>query len=353
LPGVRRRNIFSGFGRYLERYNLMREKWPVAVETFRANRGAQGGAESTGRSGRIRDPTRLPSDIPFAIHGMAAYALIRAALKEMLDVAGSRSAGAHNARSASALRERLEKLPGWVVKVARDGDTYTLQDMRPEASDFPFVLATPQPLDLVGELAGRAKKYDEKPVWRAPYMDSQPATCRRTLEGKPIEVYATRDRLLAISKLREDQPPVVSPQYLLLYLLHNAHVTEGATRDRFLEYYLHTLEVLEIADLALSGLAESTPQYDAFLNTSPFVLTSRTMGEENWDSAFQIKVAQNSKAMGSAQFPTPPGFPSLEGLPQNYYGKRAISEPFEYDSFFFKRAAEIVEDPKPGVNIQM
>jgi hypothetical protein len=158
-----------------------------------------------------------------------------------------------------------------------------------------------------------------------PYMDSRPAMLERAARGRSptVQVYSTRFQLLAVSQIT-DTVRVVSAQYLLLYLLYQAHIATGAARELFVAYYKHTLGLLRAADTLLAKMQkESSPEvFGRVANTTPFVLTTRVMGDENYGAAYRINLARDVQRSGlalPANSPLAGHLPSLDNLPTNYY----------------------------------
>ena len=148
---------------------------------------------------------------------------------------------------------------------------------------------------------------------------------------------------------------MVSPQYLLLHFLYEAHRAAGADRETYRAFYRHTLAVLRAAEglfvarAAGLGAAARAARMDEFA-ASPFAPTVRTLGTVNHDAAYVIKMATNAEKLHD----TPPavlGLPPdvaglLAGLPQNYYPEGGRPRPtFDYGAnVLFRRAGQ----PRPA-----
>lgn len=155
----------------------------------------------------------------------------------------------------------------------------------------------------------------------APYMDMYPE-CYTA--GK-LTIMSTQDRLLAVTKIGEHN--VVCVHYLLLWFLYRHHVTEMPI---YIEYYKHTLKMIECAE----GLC-STPQ-EFFTKFAPFAPVLTTIGDTNHNMAYTIKMAgviQQLKGSPPDIFKLRPDIGSmLTGLPPNYYPESAKKRPtFDYN----------------------
>jgi hypothetical protein len=220
-----------------------------------------------------------------------------------------------------------------------------------------LALATPYPEEILGALG------EGRVVWHDPYMDARPEMAVWGAGGAAVvAVHSTKGRMLSISVVtptvdeKKTKVNLVGPQGLLLYFLHEAHAGAGHGRDVFQQYYLWTLDIINTASslLGAAGKGVTNEVLVKFINTSPFSLTTRTLGRTNHDSAYLIKMATAMHAVGDS----PPA--SLElgsredlakvlvGLPANYYpgkahrGVKAARPTFDYGkNYLFHRAGGI------------
>lgn len=353
-----REDIFHRFRKDLKRFNLLEEFYPVTSGAALAKRG--GGHGAAPRVDLELDLSRV------AVHGFAAYGLLRACLDELLGAA--RGAGV----DVDDLAVRRESLPEIAVAAAPGASPeLTRLEFTPPAEVPRLVVATPWPEDVVAAVAARR---DAPRVERyAPYMDSRPPVA--TVSGgadPPVDVYSTANRLLAVTVVRPPGPAdreaprvtVASAQYLLLYFLYEAHVArEPENRDLFVRFYRATLELLAVAGDAIERLRtqDGGPEvpaevYRRFVEGSPFGLTVQTLGDVNHDASYLIRVAGSARAVGDTPPPAtgidPAALPDLADVPARYYPRGAKEghdkgrpPPFDYAANpAFQRAGQ----PRPG-----
>ena len=151
----------------------------------------------------------------------------------------------------------------------------------------------------------------------------------------------------------------MSPQFLLLHFLFEAHRSDGEARQVYLRYYGHTLEILRRAtglyagELGRLGSEEGAPRaalMKAFA-ASPFAPVVSTIGTVNTSAAYIIKMAtlaDRLKDTPPASLNLEPGLAGLlKGLPQNYYPASQKPRPeFDYgQSPFFRRSGGMSRGP--------
>ncbi len=170
--------------------------------------------------------------------------------------------------------------------------------------------------------------------------------------GPPIRVYSTARRLLAVSTLRPGVT-IVSPQYLLLYFLLAYHRATGADKSVMLAFYHWTIEIVNAGVRALKTAADAK-----LALSSPFALTTKTMGIFNQNSAYLIRMAGAIQMVGDSP-PAALGFGRdisaiLKGLPVNYNPSRGGNRPrFDYDACApFRRAGLKVFPKSPRSEIE-
>lgn len=290
--GAPREDVYSRWRKDLARWNLLEAEYPIEPSGLAAPPGRRARGHSalpiSGRAG----------DLGVALHGFAAYSALRSALDDLAETAGV---------PAETDAPRLG--------LAWEGDrAFTVELPAGETA----TLASPYPDEVA---AGGAAAQ-----WRAPWMDAQPQTVRA---GETV-IFSTRNRLLSVAAVRAGpggQCLVVSPQYLLLWLLCSSHQAAEPERSVYRDYYLHTLGILRAAEgvysaLARRGADQAAAARDSYLG-SPFVPGVRTLGRVNQDAAYQATMALNAAALKE---PLPPGLEippglavSVEAIPRNYH----------------------------------
>jgi hypothetical protein len=366
-----REDAFNRFAKDLKRFRLFQEHFPVARgEPLNAAVGEPPNAVAGGAA--AAPPRRVECAVDFrraALHGFAAYGALRATLDSLVaaaeaDAAAAGSADAADTAAACArARAALGELPALPVGVgAADAD-----GLRPVAFEAPpalpaeaarLVVATPWPRDVVAALAAAT---GAAPAWSAPYMDARPLAAR----VGPVDVYSTRRRLLAVSSVEAPAGlglegggaiTLASPQFVLLFFLLEAHLAPDAgARDAYVDFYTGTLRLLELADAVISALRAAgggpevpADKYRAFVDSSPFGLTVKTLGDANHDASYLIRLAASAKALGD----TPPGvdpaeLAALAVAPPKYFpaaGKSSRPR-FSYDVPAFQRDGRPVSPP--------
>jgi hypothetical protein len=307
--GPPREDVFHRWRKDLARLNLYEVYYPLAPPPGRY--AAARRVEAT-----LGTPvTGPPRDLRVALHGFAAYAVLRGALDDL-------AARGLPVEAVGAPRLALE-----------------FPDARTVAVEAPaggaVVVATPWPEAAVAGLPG-VRRYD-------PYMD----VCPESLRAGPLTVLSVRSRLLAVSVANpggRGPTLVATPQYLLLWLLYEAHRAAGTGEEAvYRAYYVHTLEVLRAAEKAFAEMPVPPAEaMDVYAN-SPFAPTVHTLGDVNHDAAYIIKMAGNAQKLHDTPPPALGLDPSiadlLRGVPQNYYPGTAKHRPAaDYSSVWFRRA---------------
>jgi len=305
--GPPREDVFHRWRKDLKRFNLYEAYYPLGETTQAASEGSR-------LTARFAVPVvgRGP-ELTLALHGFAAYAVIRAALDELATAFAAEAVAEALAGSAPRLALEFPDAQSVAVATPAGGAVH---------------VASPAPADALAGL-GEIR-------WCDPYMDYSPETAQ---VGSAV-VLSTRGRLLAAStvavRVGPDAEPaqarVVSPQYLLLHFLLAAHRAEEGTRETYRAFYRHTLDILRAAEAIFAERADSLPSARETLLRdfvlSPFGPTVQTIGEVNHDAAYVIKMATAAEKLRDSP-PTllhlPPDLADLlAGLPQSYYpgGKR-------------------------------
>lgn len=320
--GPPREDVFHRWRKDLVRLNLFERHYPIT-----ANGAAGGAAAPPLVTGRLAVPvTGRAVDLRVALHGFAAYSAIRAALDEL----------------AAALGRPVAITAPHLALSFPDNHTIAVESPAGDA----VVVASPWP----AEVAPRGTRF-------APYMDLYP----ESFHGDGAVVLSAKNRRLAATLLRAAGPDgdaqvfVVTPHYLLLWLLYEAHRVEGDAaperRDTYRAFYLHTLEVLRAAEDIYADTLEAADDpaaraaVMALFAASPFAPTVSTIGDRNLSASYIINIASNAQTLRD----TPPAVLGLDadvadlltGLPMNYYPAKAKPRPpFAYDAnpMFSERA---------------
>ena len=328
--GPPREDVFHRWRKDLKRFNLFEAHYPIVAD----GAGVVGARDPRVVKGRLAVPfIGRGAELRVALHGFAAYAALRAALDEL----------------AAGLGRPPPEVAAPPLSLAFPDD-HTIEVETP-AGDTATV-ASPWPASAVAGLAG-AERF-------SPYMDVYPETYRA---GGVVILSVARRRLAAslvrVARASAGGEPcqafVVTPQYLLLWLLFEAQRAEAGPRAVYRAFYAHTLEILHSAEglyadalEAADGLAEHAAVMDSFA-ASPFAPTLTTIGDLNFDAAYIIKMAGNAERLRDR----PPAALNLDadiadllvGLPMNYYPATSKQRPaFAYDANpLFRRAGQKIE----------
>jgi hypothetical protein len=204
----------------------------------------------------------------------------------------------------------------------------------------------------------------------APFLDVCPATFVR----EELTVFSTRGRQLAVGAVPAAalglspegggalEVLVVTPPYLLLWLLQSAHrAANPAAAAAFRAFYAHTLALLRDAEAAIVAGAGGGAAGAAAFAASPFAPSARVMGRVNTDASYLIRMAINARQLRDeppAVLGLDPGVSALlEGLPQmGYHPSRGKARPPPYNygaNPLFTRAGEpakgaAAEKARPG-----
>jgi hypothetical protein len=319
--GAPREDIAHRWGKDLLRLRRLAAAYPVAGgKTGPGGRGGRAACALAHAAGAPPPPRADPR--AGAFHGFAAYALLRRELDAL-----AAALGAPPPEAPPRLGLEVREAPGgWAVEA----------DCPAGPAELVFAAADPE------AFAGPGAPLPRR---RAPFLD----LCPPVAEGAGFSVFSTRGRRLGAALVRLGDGPggpgapplqayVVSPQYLLLWLLYRAfRAGEGAERETFRAFYAHTLEALAAAGRlfagALAGAADPGARaavLAAFV-ASPFAPSVETLGGSNVDAAYSIAVA--SAAERAREAPPPvlgvDAAGLLQGLPANWRPPGA-RPPFDY-----------------------
>ncbi len=330
--------VYFRWKKDLKRFNLIQQAYPIVA---RARPAPVAPAPAPAVRVRLAVPVALPGGAAaergggpghaVALHGFAAYAILRASL--------------------DAVARKLG-VTGELVAAPRLSITF--DDAYSVAVECPVGgtvhVASPSP----GAVAIGA------PSWFEPYMD----VCPETLRAGDLAILATGGSLLAVSYVPAEVPgveraqvAVVTPHYLLLLFLYEAHRAgdEGDAGKIYRDFYAHTLEIVLAASKLYGALPrEKGDALGAFM-ASPFSPSVRALGTVNTSPSYIIKIAGAAQRLKDTPPPAlglDPGIANLlEGLPQNYYPASTGSHPaFDYDrNGLFRRAGQSMPAPAPAL----
>ena len=345
--GPPREDVFHRFGKDQKRLGLLERYYPITTGKA-LSREISGG---TSRASVVLDLSHV------AVHGFAAYGLLLGSLRELFSAA----------LAAGIKTPDLTKKGVPLISVAVGADEASglvRLEFEPPSEVPRLVLASPWPEKVVPAIA--ATRDAPRVEWFAPYMDSRPAVATISGGGEiPIDVYSTENRLLAITVVRApslaDSEParvsIVSPQYLLLYFLYEAHIATGSRRDIFVRYYKATADILSAARSVIKAMRSekggpkvSDDVFCRFVESSPFGLTVQTIGDANFDNSYRIRLARSVRAVKKPpRLPPrvqPATLPDLANLPTAYYPGSRARPTFDYDAnLAFQRSGHPIEPP--------
>jgi hypothetical protein len=277
FSGAPREDIFNRWEKDLKRFNMFENYYPIVAA------GADAGANNNFRIHAKLNRNITSKDyktLTVSIHGFAAYAILSSTLSDI----------------AKKMKVEKHLPPCHSYKV----DSNKIEFDSPIIGEK-FIVASPCPEVLIDNTY---TKYH-------PFMDILPESWR----NNETIILSTKNRLLASSivKLSDGLMGfVVSPQYLLLWLLFQFFQTGNQV---YKDYYAYTLELLKISEELLSDI-------NVFL-ASPFAPTVSYIGNVNYDHGYIIKMANISQAIKqsppSALHLNPNISEILKGLPVNYY----------------------------------
>lgn len=319
--GAPREDVFNRWSKDLKRFNLVEKYYPIIVKEL------VGSNIVTKVTGRFPIPVTSinGSELKMALCGFAAYAAIRNALDEL----------------ASAFKVVLPVLNAPHLELTFPDDNTVIIE-NPLGNSI--IVASPWPEEVIAGIADIKKL--------SPYMDVFPDSYSSSSAG--ITVMSTKGRKLAASLVRishesKKQVYVVTPQYLLMWLLFEAQrTTDENNKNIYHTYYVHTLEILNVAEIIyadkINADASSEELLMASFATSPFAPTLLTIGDVNLDASYIIRMAGNAAKLKDI----PPKILNLEedvaniliGLPTSYFPATSKKRPiFSYDeNLLFRRS---------------
>jgi hypothetical protein len=368
-----REDVFHRWKKDLRRFNIVDKCYPVTVEGLAVVRAEDRGAlpepgprEPPGPAVAVtsvvpllvirdKDSKASTDNGSVAIHGFAAYGLLRNALDSMME-----SFKVKESVSAPKLRVEYTRSSGRGIGIELDAPGKWKH----------LVLASTAPQKLVLETVAVSSRAPRSVTWYDPFMDarpvmavvrSDPADGLADQTDAPVHIHSVQNKLLSVSAVdiamaRGSETATVfiaSPQALLLYFLFEAHQSTGADRELATQYYLWTLEIINAAFRICSQVVlreDNKALVEKFLNSTPFFLSTRTIGTTNHDDAYLIKMAHASLDVGDSppeSLDIDPNVKALlKGLPANYHPKPGARRPeVRYDNSLFRRSGKRASVP--------
>jgi hypothetical protein len=313
FKGPPREVIFNRWKKDLKRYNLLDKYYPIMDD-------AEMGAATM-------VTVKLSSDVlvsqgqtaTIALHGFAAYAILRTSLDTLAKKFGVSTEQIRAPRLDISFPDSKSISLGVPI-----GDKIHVTSFMPEKV-----------------LPAEAKWYD-------PFMDFSP---EMAVSGQVAVMSIKRDLIsISIVHTKGGDLYVVTPQYLLLFFLLEAHrATDVDTKVRYRTFYRHTREILEAAEKIFASATQPQDLVAAAADfaSSPFFPSVTTMGTMNNDDSYFIGQARNAEQLKD----TPPPALGLSknisdilvGLPSSYYPKPNRAHPvFDYSqNMFFRRSGHV------------
>jgi hypothetical protein len=337
-----REDIFNRASKDLKRLRLLQHHYPITSGSVLAVGSKMGGRALVAPCYGLAHLSLT------AVHGFAAYGVLRSALDCLFT-----SAKAVSCVNLDALDSSIPHLPVSVCSFEDDKNLVSVSFVPPNGlSGCSLDLATSCPVDVASAILSKkdTKLQNKVPEvqWYSPYMDSRPATAVIASFGKfsDVTLHSTQNRLLSISSvLHGDGAPflvqLVSPQYLLLYFLHGAFDSglDAERRTVYTSFYAFTLKVMAEADRLFAHMKSCDPspgdgRLDSLIASSPFYLPLRTLGDLNHNEAYLIHMKKSAQIVGAN---TDVGerivlnVPSLHNVPANYFPPKTRPPSFDYD----------------------
>lgn len=345
--GAPRESVFHRWKKDLKRFNEVEKYYPI---NSRNTINDQSLPQLVKVSAQLPPVGKVGKPIiaKFAIHGFAAYGLLRDALAEFIETTGVKNI----------------QVTAPITHVVIDMDAAEGPKI-----EFEMPVMAPAALQVVSpfipELIAEMKKInDGKVTTYDPYMDVAPPIAVFERKGAtPIQFYSTANRLMAIAgveakTLDGGRMPVkiVTAQALLLFFLLGAHRAESKeAKDLMTNFYLWTLEIINTATKIVTSIGIKASGDTAsmlvkkFINCTPFFLTARVIGTVNHDPSYLTRIAKVMKDVTARDANDTPPYPLtkdimklLDNLPMDYFPskKNAIRPKFDLSSPQFQRSGQ-------------
>jgi hypothetical protein len=322
-----REDVLNRWKKDLKRYNLLNKFYPIKDEL--------GSIKDIKTEIKFIDktfdlPIKIFNNENIAISGLLAYYLLRGSLSELYD----------------SFKKELPEL-----KFAKEFkclfDLSSFDKISISLPDFVSELAFVSPcLDKI------ISNYDQKAIWYEPYMDLEPENI--LLINNKLRIYSSKNRLLSISTIKHQDNiiRIVSNQFLLAQFLFGINIKNGICKYMYLQLYLSVLEILQLAEsLFLEELSRPNKGANKELlnlySSSPFYPSIRTIGNNNYDISYIIKIAMiadKTSTIPSEKLGINYDMKNLlNGLPQNYYPETAKFRPdfnYEFNQLFNRSGNE-------------
>ena len=340
FSGQPREDLFHRWSKDLKRFNLFEKYYPItSTEKIKL------------KTKKITGKLTLPiigngKDLKLALHGFAAYAIIRKSLDELCAI----------------IDIPLSTIPRLSIDFP---DKFTIVLESPIDNNL-IVFASPWPesvFDIPFDTSTSASTSAIKKF--SPYMDIYPETYQKN----NTVILSTKGRKLAASLvslshesishesishkgISREQAFVVTPQYLLLWFLFESQ-RDDIHKDVYRSFYAYTLEIIKYAENIYVNMINSLPteigRQAAMTSfaTSPFAPTISTIGDLNLDASYIVRMASNAERLNDIPPPIlhldPDVTNILIGLPFNYYPATSKKHPqFSYEtSYLFRRSGQL------------
>src|SRR5581483_6005575 len=193
-------------------------------------------------------------------------------------------------------------------------------------------------IEMVGDVAksqhaGAHKIADAQNFYA--YFNIIPERTEGTIDGVKAIIHKNNHRLIAVNEIVIGGKKLICAniQYLLFCLLAKSHVDE-AKRNMYYLFYESTKAMIKCAEAILADLkiSASAAELSARLQIhSPFFLSIKVFGHENYSEAYEIQLRALHAEIGLPIKQIP--------LPVNYYPSRGKTRPtFDYSTskYFLK-----------------
>lgn len=310
-----REDIFNRFRKDLKRFNMLQQMYPITGHGYKL--------KNICRRWVYFDPKTM------VLHGLLAYAALRHATVERFK--------ALKGAPLNYLKRKFKKLPKVSLMFKQvDGAIYI------SSSVDMYCFASPYPSGVIELLQ---KKHGPASVqWFAPYMDSCPIVGHFAGPEGGVDVYSTTNRRLAMvwQTINNISFFMVSPQYLLVYLLHKDLNTDASWP---ILYYESVLTLLELGGEMLIKEQTDVHKLEKLVQQTPFGLSCTSFDSPNISSAYMIREANAAKHVHDLTIQQKR---LLAETPSRYYPTIKKHKPrplFDYkNNKHFLRGGELIEN---------
>lgn len=261
----------------IARFNLFEEKYPIEFDKITIQ-------------GSKKEFTLPNNDIPFAICGIAAYAILLAEMKKLCCARGNDT------------KSPADEIANISIQLSDNKITID------PCLENELVIVSPEP-----------EKFTGKEFYA--YMDWLP---KHVIAGD-VKVLSTKDKMLSISII--DKLNVCSPQYLMKYFLCMWNITNV---EHYKSLYVGTLRMVKWADEYFQKADPTTLEYNPFLLPLKF-LGDKSISEAQHIARLGLLIQNNLATPAEKQL-----FTSLGK--KGWYPEQNQERPksFNYDNLLFK-----------------